>query len=284
MSKHAHTLDCLEEGPRGLSCKVTGEGNGGETAIRGRIRAVVESVGYFSSSPLDLGAVAEVRRQLTSGVPTRQIMAPDEPYSRLLRIWQQRQESLKQAEPTFARSVHRAQRLERESVRKGKTFGSSPYRLSVYVDSVWRGVEPTGDVGHFGFYSTEAEAEQAAQLYKQRHGTPRMMSLVKRVSAKRDLPVWDEFGGERRVAAEVVARVGKPARPKTPAYPPGTEHLVIEREPLDSGGYARSGRYFGTGEKLWAVTDEEGRSYWYVRAPSKADARRVALDPKWGRS
>jgi hypothetical protein len=204
----------------------------------------------------------------------------EESFQKAMTAARKTEELLRSSEPIFAKSYARSKRLEHESEKQGKTFGS-PYRLSVYADSVWRGVEPTGDTGHFGFYDTEDAAERAANLYKQKHATPPMMSLSKRVSAKRDLPVWDEFNGLRRVGAEVAARIGKPQRPKSVPFPPGTETLTIQREPLDQQGYARGGRYFGTGEKLWSVDD--GEHSWHVRAPSRADARRVALDPKWGR-
>lgn len=47
----------------------------------------------------------------------------------------------------------------------------------------------------------------------------------------------------------------------------------IAREALDSGGYARGGMYFGTGEKLWSFSNDE--SSGYLRAPTKAAAKKL---------
>jgi hypothetical protein len=60
--------------------------------------------------------------------------------------------------------------------------------------------------------------------------------------------------------------------------------LTIRREPLNRGGYTSSGRYFGTGAKLWAIEEDDGKEihYWHVRAATKAEAKKVAYDPKWG--
>lgn len=47
----------------------------------------------------------------------------------------------------------------------------------------------------------------------------------------------------------------------------------VRREYLDSGGYTKSGRYFGRGQKLWCVTDEDNGRESYVRAANAKAAR-----------
>jgi hypothetical protein len=55
-----------------------------------------------------------------------------------------------------------------------------------------------------------------------------------------------------------------------------TGKLTVRKEPLDSGGYTRSGgEYFGTPNNLWVVEGEEG--YGHVRAPDLASAKKSAM-------
>lgn len=49
--------------------------------------------------------------------------------------------------------------------------------------------------------------------------------------------------------------------------------LYLERVPLNSGGYTKSGRYFGVGAPLFRVIDDETGQYEYVRAANRAAAK-----------
>lgn len=63
-----------------------------------------------------------------------------------------------------------------------------------------------------------------------------------------------------------------------------TTRYMVSRIPLDRGGYTKSGRYYGTGEKLWDVWDTLENVNLTVRAKDKKTARLLAcVDPrKWG--
>lgn len=50
-------------------------------------------------------------------------------------------------------------------------------------------------------------------------------------------------------------------------------NLRAHREYLNQGGYTRSGRYFGLGQKLWRVSDDDGRVDTHVRASTASEAR-----------
>jgi hypothetical protein len=70
-------------------------------------------------------------------------------------------------------------------------------------------------------------------------------------------------------------------RRKKAAASTNTPKLNAERVKLDRGGYVRSGqahagRYFGVGEKLWRVTDDDQLDE-YVRASSAKAAKAVVL-------
>lgn len=57
--------------------------------------------------------------------------------------------------------------------------------------------------------------------------------------------------------------------------------IEIYREPLDRGGYTKSGQYFGTGEKLWSYyipeTEDFREKYGHIRAPNKITARKKLI-------
>lgn len=55
------------------------------------------------------------------------------------------------------------------------------------------------------------------------------------------------------------------------------DRYTVERVRLNQGGYDRRGRYFGTGERLFVVTDEETGKTMHVRASDAASARASAL-------
>jgi len=65
-------------------------------------------------------------------------------------------------------------------------------------------------------------------------------------------------------------------RRKEPGAPP---KLVAERVRLNRGGYDSRGRYYGTGEKLWRVTDTTGFGIdEHVRAPNGKAAKLQVFD------
>ena len=53
---------------------------------------------------------------------------------------------------------------------------------------------------------------------------------------------------------------------------------TVERIPVDRQGYDRRGRYWGVGERLWHITDNENERDAIVRAPSAAAARTKAIN------
>lgn len=49
----------------------------------------------------------------------------------------------------------------------------------------------------------------------------------------------------------------------------------VRRHKLNSGGYDSIGAYFGLGPKLWFVESVDTEFYWYIRAVSFAEAKRL---------
>lgn len=55
--------------------------------------------------------------------------------------------------------------------------------------------------------------------------------------------------------------------------------LYLRRVPLDSGGYDRGGAYWGCGQPLWYVADQDGNAR-FLRAASR-DAAKAAIAADW---
>lgn len=60
------------------------------------------------------------------------------------------------------------------------------------------------------------------------------------------------------------------------------QRYVVERVSLNRGGYDRHGRYWGIGERLYRVDDEETGKSKHVRAESAKSARAKAVHDKYG--
>lgn len=60
------------------------------------------------------------------------------------------------------------------------------------------------------------------------------------------------------------------------------QRYAVERVHLTRGGYDRHGRYWGTGERLYRVDDEETGKHKYVRAESAKSARAKAVHDRLG--
>jgi len=54
--------------------------------------------------------------------------------------------------------------------------------------------------------------------------------------------------------------------------------LYLERIRLNRGGYTSRGQYFGVGQPLYRVTDEEGSIDHHIRARDRADAKTVVRE------
>ena len=54
-----------------------------------------------------------------------------------------------------------------------------------------------------------------------------------------------------------------------------TGKLTLRRIRLDSGGYDPNGTYFGTGEPLYWVANEETTIDYVIRASDREDAKRI---------
>lgn len=63
-----------------------------------------------------------------------------------------------------------------------------------------------------------------------------------------------------------------------------TKRYTVELVHLNKGGYDKHGRYFGVGQKLYCIYDNELWKHYYVRARSASEARREFLKnpSKWG--
>ena len=55
-----------------------------------------------------------------------------------------------------------------------------------------------------------------------------------------------------------------------------TGKVSVRREYLNSGGYTRDGVYFGIGEKLYYIADEDGIFTEYIRASRREEAVEMA--------
>jgi len=51
--------------------------------------------------------------------------------------------------------------------------------------------------------------------------------------------------------------------------------LVVRKEPLDSGGYTKEGKYFGIPSNLWKVIDDSGYEH-HFRAQNLKMAKQIA--------
>ncbi len=71
----------------------------------------------------------------------------------------------------------------------------------------------------------------------------------------------------RRAKAKANARKAKKLRA-------ATSKLRTNLIRLDRGGYDSRGRYYGVGQKIYAVTDKEGDQLAIVRARSASDAKK----------
>jgi len=52
--------------------------------------------------------------------------------------------------------------------------------------------------------------------------------------------------------------------------------IYLHRVPLDSGGYDRGGAYWGLGQPLYEVLDQDGNGY-IIRAPGREVAKSIVL-------
>lgn len=57
-----------------------------------------------------------------------------------------------------------------------------------------------------------------------------------------------------------------------------TGKVSVKRERLNSGGYTRDGVYFGVGEPLYYMQDEDGIYDNYFRASCREEAIEIARD------
>lgn len=71
------------------------------------------------------------------------------------------------------------------------------------------------------------------------------------------------------------AALGRPTVKAAPQSFAG--QLFVSRVRLDSAGYDRNGTYFGVGPPLYWVASAAGDVDFVLRAPSRADARELAL-------
>ena len=63
------------------------------------------------------------------------------------------------------------------------------------------------------------------------------------------------------------------------AFPQYTGKVTLHREPLNSGGYTRTGVYFGVGLPLYFLQDSDGIHLphgQYIRAMDREDALAIA--------
>jgi hypothetical protein len=63
------------------------------------------------------------------------------------------------------------------------------------------------------------------------------------------------------------------------AFPQYSGRVTLHREPLNQGGYTRSGTYFGVGLPLYFMQDDEGQHLphgSYLRASDRTDALTIA--------
>lgn len=60
------------------------------------------------------------------------------------------------------------------------------------------------------------------------------------------------------------------------------QRYTVTRVSLNRGGYDRHGRYWGIGERLYRVDDEETGKVKHVRAESAKSARAKAVHDKYG--
>lgn len=74
------------------------------------------------------------------------------------------------------------------------------------------------------------------------------------------------------VDPQYVSYEDEPPRDRSNGIP-----LQIERIRLNSGGYTSFGRYFGQGDPLFHVTDDEGDVDFHVRAADRNAAKREVL-------
>jgi hypothetical protein len=64
-------------------------------------------------------------------------------------------------------------------------------------------------------------------------------------------------------------------KPKRRARKP--QRYTVTRIRLNRGGYDRNGRYWGVGDRLYRIDDEETGKHIHVRADSAKSARAIAL-------